>query len=127
MNKQTRSTDNPEKLIWDQILTSAKRKFDYQSFENKFKKIDQEVPENLLAETIAGLASYKTEEDISYDLHIEMLLKGILWDPNEIQYFVSDTNTLFRDEIFAAQIANTLLEKGEDPVSVLRSVSSLTQ
>jgi hypothetical protein len=117
-------TDNTE-LIWGTITDSAKKKFDYNSFEEQFAEIDENLADNILFKIIIGFASNKTSEKISLELFNELMMIGFLWKLEEVQKFVNDKDKTLKLEIYSSQLASSLLQDGNDPLAVLNSVRQL--
>ncbi len=110
-----------ENEIWNAITDSAKKKFDYSSFKETFP-FD---PDMVIFTIIISLGTNKSEEIITLDLFNQMLMTGFIWDKGEISNFIKDKKTLFKHEIYAAQLANDMLSKGNKPVVVLAAVSQI--
>lgn len=117
-------TTNTE-LIWNIITDSAKRKFDYDSFEKQFIEIDESLADNILFKVIIGFASNKTSERISLELFNEMMLIGFMWKLEDIQSFVNDKDKILKLEIYSSQLASSLLQDGNDPSIVLNSINQI--
>lgn len=87
--------------------------------------MDKELANNILFKIIIGFASKKSSEIISIELFNEMMMIGFVWKLEDIQAFIKDKDTLFKTEIFSSQLANSLLEDGNDPIMVLNSIHQL--
>jgi len=116
-----------EDLIWNRITDSAKKKFDYKTFESEFNKIDDNIAENIIFQIIVGFASDKTEEIIALELYNQMLMTGFVWQLDEIQKFIEDKKSLLKIEIYSAQLASSMLQDDNDPLSVLNGINQLLQ
>lgn len=116
---------NKEDIVWNAITDSAKSKFDYSSFEEQFKEIDEDLADNILFTIIIGLASKKTKELISHELFNQIMMMGLHWKLEDIKSFIADKDKLFSSEIFSSTIAYSLLEEGNDPYVVLNSINQL--
>ncbi len=114
---------NTEEIIWDAITDSAKNKFDYQNFSETFDNIHSNIAENIIFQIIIGLANNKNE--LKYELHNQILQLGIKWDITEISLFLEDKNVVFKNEIYATQLAMDLLQNGTEPIAVLNSIQFL--
>jgi len=112
-------------LVWNAITDSAKKKFDYKSFEEQFAEIDENLADNILFKILIGFASKKTDEIISHELFNEMMMIGFIWKLEDIKDFIKDKGKTFKLEIYLSQLASSLLEDGSDPVMVLSSISPL--
>ena len=112
-------------LIWNAITNSAKRKFDYSDFEKQFIEINENMADNILFQVIIGFASKKSSEVISSGLFNQMLMTGFIWKLEDIKDFVAGKDKLFSIEIYASQLANSLLDDGNEPAAVLNSITQL--
>lgn len=117
--------DFEEDLIWNKITNSAKKKFDYKSFEAGFKEIDENLAENILFKVIVSFASEDTKEFISAKLFSEMLLIGFMWEKDQINAFLRNKDKELCLEIYVTQLANSMLEDGNNATSVLNNVNQL--
>lgn len=113
---------NSTDIVWDAIIASAKTKFDYSSLENQFNVIDPEIADNFLFKLIIGFAAKDSEVKISYELLNPLLAIGISLPIAEVESFVKGKDKILAKEIFASQIAHSLLEEGEDPQNLLKSI-----
>jgi hypothetical protein len=116
---------NTEELIWDRITNSAKTRFDYTTFAKEFNEIDENIAENILFKTIVGFASKKTKSELSFELFNEILLIGYKCDIKEIRVFIDDKEELLKLEIYVSQLAGSMLQNGQDPLSVLQFANQL--
>jgi|JI6StandDraft_1071083.scaffolds.fasta_scaffold427488_1 hypothetical protein len=112
-------------IVWNAITDSAKKKFDYSSFEEQFIDVDENLADNLLFKIIIGFASKKTDEIISLELFNEMMMIGFIWKLEDIQDFIKDKDKVLKSEIYSSQLAGSLLEDGNDPLMVLNSINQL--
>lgn len=117
----TQDTD----LVWNAITDSAKKKFDYKSFEEQFSEIDENLADNILFKILIGFAGNKTSEIISHELFNEMMMIGFIWKLDDIKDFIKDKDKTFKLEVYLCQLANSLLEDGAAPVVVLNSINHL--
>ncbi|UPQ79418.1 hypothetical protein M0M57_00930 [Flavobacterium azooxidireducens] len=114
-----------EDLIWDNITNSAKRKFDYKDFESSFEEIDIELADTFLFEIIAGFAGGESKELISARLLSQIMLTGFHFDKTEMHKFIDGKEKVLGIEIYATQLARTMLEDGTDVISVLKSINQI--
>lgn len=112
-------------FIWNAIVNSAKRKFDYNSFAEDFNEINENLAENVLFKIILGFASEQTSEIISLELFNEIMMMGLFVKKEDIRIFVAGKDKILNLEIYATQLAGSLLQDGKDPVAVLDSVNQL--
>lgn len=112
-------------LVWDAITQSAKRRFDFAEFEESFSEINSRIPDNFLFQIIIGFASGKDKKQISAEVWNELLILGLVCPREQIDQFVEDKNELLKVEIYAANLASTMLSNGDDPSIVLMSISQL--
>lgn len=112
-------------IIWNAITDSAKKKFDYNSFEEQFSDVDENLADNLLFKIIIGFASEKSTEIISLELFNELMLIGFIWELKDIHDFIKEKEKLLKIEIYSSQLAISLLEDGNDPMTVLHSINQL--
>lgn len=112
-------------IVWDTITNSAKTKFDYTSFEEQFDDEEENLADNILFKTIIGFVNKKTNEVIALELYNDMMMIGFIWELEDIQEFIKDKEILLKSEIYACQIANSLLEDGKDPLMVLNAINQL--
>jgi len=120
---------NTKDLIWSVIIESAKTRFDYSAFEKEFKvfgkKGAKNFAENFLIMALSGFASKEAKDIMTLKLFNEMLLTGYIWEKAEIQKFLTEKEKLLSLEIYVTQLANSLLDDGSQPLSVLNSVHQL--
>jgi len=116
-----------EDLIWDRITQSAMSKFDFAAFVERLKSAteDETVAENIVFLSIIEFASGKTEEEIAEILYNQIVLSGFVWEFEEVQKYLENKKELFAIEIYAANLAYTLLEETKDPAVVLTAVNQL--
>jgi hypothetical protein len=115
-----------EEKIYDLITNSAKRRFDYSSFENKFTTLSEELkdaPDNIIWMIIEHLSRKIEKKIIGLELMNQLLILGIGWDEKGIHEFVSDKEDLFRHEISATRLATSLLNAGENPKIVFNKIT----
>lgn len=114
-----------EDQIWDRIITSAKSKFDYESFQAKFKNFNEAIPERIVFHLIVSYASGEEEEYISENLKNELTSIGYQYEDQNVYNFVKKNHEAFSAEIYAAYLAFSLLEEGEEQHKILETVSTL--
>lgn len=112
-----------EDIIWNNITDSAKRKFDYQTFSETFENYHSNIAENIIFQIIIGLANNKSE--LKYELNNQLFQLGIKWDVTEISSFIDEKKNVFKNEIYATQLAMDLLQNGNEPIAVLNSIQFL--
>jgi len=114
-----------EDLIWDRITRSAMSKFDFAAFMERLKSAteDETVGENIVFLSIIEFASGKTEDEIAELLYNQIVLSGFVWEFEEVQHYIKNKKELFAIEIYAVNIAYTLLEETKDPAVVLSAIN----
>lgn len=116
-----------EFLIWDKIVNSAKQKFDYELYSNKFRHLGDDVFDTMLLHIIAGFASGECHESISTNLHNELQHIGLEIRDEIIDTIIEDKHDVFSCEIYAAYIAFSMLEEGNSEFEVLGYVTNLLE
>ena len=110
-----------EEKIWNLIIDSAKKKFDFLSFEKDFP-FDTD---GVIFKIITGFAAEQKKEILVLELHNQMLPIGFNWDRKDIAKFIEGKESLFKIEIYACQLAIDMLNNGNDTISVFNSISQL--
>ena len=105
---------NTEELIWNRITNSAKTRFDYTSFADKFNEIDENIAENILFKIIVGFAVKKTKTELSHELFNDVLLIGYKWDLKEIHDFINDIEELLKLEFYVSWPLKLSSELGQN-------------
>src|SRR5579863_398094 len=100
--------------IWDTITDSAKRKFDYPSFEETFPTA--QIADNVLFKIISGLSAGWSKNKIASSLLTDFLVIGYKTDAAEWVKFIDDNESSFKLEILASQMARDMLDSGGDPI-----------
>lgn len=114
-----------EFLIWDKIVASAKQRFDYELYSNKFKGFDPDIFDKLILHIIVGFASGECHETISTNLHNELQYIGFETRDSIIDTIVEDKHIVFSSEIYAAYLTFSMLEDGDDEKEILSYVTEL--
>jgi hypothetical protein len=114
---------NSEDLIYNRITESAKKRFDYKNFESDFEGLPKNIPENLIFGVIAGYANGDTKETIAAKLLNEILMMGFIINREEFIDFVDNKKKLFGLEIYVLQLSTSMLDNGDHPSDVLKSVN----
>jgi hypothetical protein len=114
-----------EDKIWDTITNSAKKRFDYSSFENDFPTGD--IADSVLFKVIAGLAAKWPKDKIAVSLFNDFLILGLKTDKGEWAKFIDKNEGSFKLEILASQIAREMLDNGSDPIAVHGSICQLLE
>lgn len=115
------TTKTAEELIWDTITDSAKKRFDYDAFENKFG----DHADYILFMTIVGYSIDESKEVITGNILSQVLMSGYKTNRDEIYDFIRDKEEKLKFEIFAANLAGRMLENGDDPIDVLQSINKI--
>lgn len=117
-----------EFLIWDKIVNSAKQRFDYDLYANKFKNLGSpDVFDTLVLHIIVGFASGECHETISTNLHNELQYVGMPVRDEIIDTIVQDKHVLFSREIYAAYLTFSMLEDGESEFEILGCITDLLE
>ena len=116
-----------EFLIWDKIVNSAKQRFDYALYSNKFKGLETDVFDTLVLHIIVGFACGECHETISTNLHNELQHIGFDIRDEIIDTIVEDKHVLFSSEIYAAYLTFSMLEDGCSEFEVLGCVTDLLE
>lgn len=111
--------------IWDSIISSAKKKFDYNHVITLFDNTDHELIDQFLFHVIAGFASGEEHASIATNLFNELQQVGFQCSEQQIDTFIYDKHQVFSAEIYATYLAFSLLEDGEDTETILSTVESL--
>ena len=114
---------SPEEKILDAITDSAKRKFDYPSFEKICPSAD--IADMILFKVIIGFAEKSTGNKIALNLFNYLLAMGYKSDKEEWIKFIEEKEGLFGIEILALQIANDMRDSGSDPIAIYSAISQL--
>lgn len=114
-----------EFLIWDKIVNSAKKRFDYEEYVHHFS--DTEVYDKLILHIIVGFASGESHDTISTNLHNELHHIGIVVNENFIDSIISEKHVEFSSEIYAAYLTFSMLEDGDNEIEILGYVTDLLE
>ena len=116
-----------EDMIWDRITQSAISKFDYTGFRKHLESAtdDENVAENIVFLSIIEFASGKNEKDVAEVLYNQIVLSGFVWEFDKIETYLENKKKLFSIEIYAVNLAYTLLEETKDPGIVLTAINQL--
>lgn len=116
-----------EDMIWDRITQSAISKFDYAAFRQDLESAtdDENVAENIVFLTIIEFASSKTEKEVAETIYNQIVLTGFVWEFDRIEAYLEGKKQLFSVEIYACNLAYSLLEETKDPALVLTAVNQL--
>ncbi|MFZ4862993.1 hypothetical protein ACL9RF_12505 [Sphingobacterium sp. Mn56C] len=116
-----------EFLIWDKIVHSAKKRFDYNLYANRFKNFDAEIFDKLILHIIVGFASGECHESIATNLHNELKFIGLDLREDILDTIVEDKHSLFSSEIYAAYLTFSMLEDGHNETEILGYVTDLLE
>lgn len=116
-----------EFLIWDKIVCSAKKRFDNTRYVKKLGNIDPEIYDKLVLHIILGFACGEDHESIATNLHNELEHIGIDIREDVIDKVLADKHEACSGEIYAAYIAFTMLENGDNIHEVLGCVTDLLE
>jgi len=108
------------KVIWDAITNSAKKRFDYASFNKDFPF----VSDTIILKIVVDLASSKPKDTITTQVYDDVLTAtGEHWDTNQITQFISDKDEVFKREIFAVKRAGNMMYEGNEPDDIYYEIS----
>lgn len=116
-----------EYLIWDKIVNNAKSRFDIELYSNKFKDMNPHIIDTMILHIIAAFASGENHCSIATNLHNELQNVGVDVREEIIDTIVSDKHIVFSTEIYAAYLAFTMMERGDDEKLILEYVSELLE
>lgn len=116
-----------EFLIWDKIVNSAKQKFDYDLYRNKFRDMEDDVFDTMILHIIVGFACGECHDNISTNLHNELHHIGLNVREEIIDTIIEDKHTVFSAEIYAAYLAFSMLEDGNNQYEVLGCITELLE
>ncbi len=114
-----------EFLIWDKIVNSAKKKYDYDQYLSFFN--DSKVYDQLLLHIIIGFASGECHQTISLNLHNELHHIGFTMREDEVADLIEDKHVVFSNEIYAAYLAFSLMEHGSSEAEILGHIIDLLE
>lgn len=115
-----------EDIVWNKITDSAKRRVDYDALVGAFEGFgDSVLPENLLFQTIIGLAAGEDKDTIAAKLESHLTLLGIGVEDGSLVDLIDEIEPAVAKEILAARTALTLFQEGNEPTDVLASISQL--
>ena len=114
-----------EYLIWDKIVHNAKSRFDIELYSNKFKNMSPHIIDNMILHIIAAFASGEEHCSIATNLHNELQNVGLDVREEIIDTIVSDKHIVFSSEIYAAYLAFSMMENGDDEDEILLQVTEL--
>ena len=114
-----------EFLIWDKIVNSAKKRFDYDQFSHHFSS--PEIYDQLILHIIVGFASGESHETISTNLHNELQHIGVHVNESYIDEIISNKHVDFSNEIYAAYLTFSMLEDGDNEIEILGYVTDLLE
>jgi hypothetical protein len=114
-----------ENQIRSLIVNSAKTRFDYISFAEYFKELNENIPEGILFQIIVNFADNEENEIIALKIMNSLIANGFLWEENQIFEFLSDKRVLLKIEISIAKMALDMLAANKEPIQVLGFVSKI--
>jgi hypothetical protein len=108
------------KIIWDAITNSAKKRFDYASFNKEFPFVSDAI----ILKIVVDLASSKNKDTITTQVYDEVFTTtGEYWNTNQINLFISDKDEVFKREIFAVKRAGNMMYEGSEPEDIYYEIS----
>lgn len=114
-----------EFLIWDKIVNSAKKRYDYEQYLSFFE--DPHIYDQLLLHIIIAFASGESHDSISLNLHNELHHIGFTMREDEVADLIKDKHVVFSNEIYASYLAFSLMEDGQSDIEILGHVTSLLE
>jgi len=123
---QTQTQIDPyEERIWDYITESAKRRFDYNTYQSNFPEyVENHMKDNILWEIIIRTAGGMDVLEITSFIFSNLALLGIMFPKDELTNFVAERQKDLGLEILAAKIATDSLNNGSPATSVLGQINS---
>lgn len=112
-----------EFLIWDKIVNSAKKRYNYEAYLKFFD--NPHIYDQLLLHIIIAFASGESHEEISINLHNELHHIGFTMREDEVAELIKDKHTVFSNEIYAAYLAFSLMEEGNSDIEILGHITHL--
>lgn len=116
-----------EFLIWDKIVNSAKQRFDYDLYANRFKGLDPDIFDKIILHIIVGFASGECHEEIATNLHNELHHIGFDIRDAIVDTIIEDKHIVFSNEIYAAYLTFSMLEDGDNEIEILGYVTELLE
>lgn len=117
---------NTEEVIWDTITNSAKKRFDYKSFEAVFREMGgNNLAENILFKVVVGFALGASREELASELRTDMLLLGCGFEEGWLERLLESKEEELRTEIHVTQFTREMLDQGSDPTTILVAVSKM--
>jgi len=114
-----------EYLIWDKIVSSARKRINISDYGEKATQISPEILDKLILHIIAAFASGEDHGTIATNLHNELHHIGIEVNEDFIDRIVADKHVVFSAEIYAAYLTFSMLEDGHTEQEVLGYVADL--
>lgn len=114
-----------EFLIWDKIVSSAKKKYDYDQYLSFFE--DPKIYDQLILHIIIAFASGETHESIATNLHNELHHIGFTMREDEVADLIEDKHFVFSTEIYAAYLTFSLMEQGNNEYEILGYITDLIE
>jgi hypothetical protein len=111
-----------EEKLWDEITNSAKKKFDYKTFE---KGIPASVADDFLFSVILSLAGKRPINIIASELQCNLMLKGFHMELDAILAFINEKKTIVGIEILASQMALDMLANGTPPEIIYANICQI--
>ena len=102
--------------IWNAITNSAKKRFDYASFE----KESPFVTDTILLKIIIDLASRKSTDTIASQVQ---KATNNEWSQEQIEAFIADKDEVFKREIFATKLYGNMQYEGNELEDMYYEVS----
>ena len=111
------------KIIWEAITESAKNKFDYNSFADRFEDhYDDDAADYVLFNMISSFANNFKIEAIQLNIFNQMTEYGVKCKEKEIKKFIEGKEELFKIEIQAVKFTYELLSESTDVNAILQKV-----
>jgi len=114
-----------EHLIWDKIVSSARRRIDLNDYGEPARQISPNALDALILHVVAAFASGEDHGSIATNLRNELRHIGIELSEGTIDKVISDKHVVFSSEIYAAYLTFSMLEDGHGEAEVLSCVTDL--
>ena len=125
-NNLDQFSDEELNLVTDYLVTSAKKRFNYEDFKNELSHFDEDfIKNNILLAIIGGKTLDESNEMISAKLFSDFLLSGFMTNKEDVEKLISKKETELSLEILASKIAMDSLQNGTHPTIVIQQISQL--
>jgi hypothetical protein len=125
-NNLDQFSDEELNLVTEQLLNSAKNRFNYKDFRKTLNPFDEDfIDYHILMTIITGKAADESNQTISAKILPNFLLSGFMIEIEDINKMVVEKEKELKLEIFASKIAMDALQSGVHPSLVVQQISKL--